>query len=133
MREEHWAMGKALRFVQQRRPTIQPNVGFMEQLRALEVRLDLHEAEAHTPDSGVDDGVDTDGPEEADQASNAADDDSSAVGIVDVQVEVTDLFGAKETRLRCERFRSRCQRLRNAAGLLGIAAPLRKRERRNYK
>lgn len=129
MREERWSVLKTLHFVQQRRPLVQPNVGFMEQLRAFEVRLGLQDSENCTlsSDEAAATDVVPDVAEEAEAACKAADECAIAVSTADVQVEVADMFGVNETRLRCERFRSRCQRLRTPAGLLGVAAPLRKR------
>lgn len=126
MREERWATNKALRFVQQRRPSVQPNLGFMEQLRALEVRLGLSDDE----DSGSDDDQEVEADEETSPTAESAD-DSDVVSAIDVQVDVpSDLFGSNETRLRCERLRKRFQGLRSPAAastILGLAAPLRKR------
>jgi len=137
MREERWTTNKALSFVQQRRPSVQPNIGFMEQLRAFEVRLGLHDNESGSDD---DDDVyaEAELDLEADDASPSGESlaDADVVSAADVQVDVSDLFGANETRLRCERFRRCQQRLRSAAasgGLLGVAAPLRKRRLGGYK
>lgn len=136
MREERWPVNKALQFVQQRRPSVQPNVAFMEQLRALEVRLGLPEIESPDADSKSEtaelqeqqeEAPEVEALSEADEAETTADDVADIVSAADVQVEVADLFGANENRLRCERFRSRCQRFRSSGGLLGVAAPLRKR------
>jgi hypothetical protein len=115
----------------------------MEQLRALEVRLGLPEtdlplspsaAELEQHDSEEeklldeqDEAPDTDVLSQADEAENPAEKVTDVVSAVTVQVEAADLFGANETRLKCERLRSRCQRLRSSAGHLGVAAPLRKR------
>lgn len=157
MREEGWAADRALRFIQERRPSVQPNAGFMEQLRALEVRLDIQQAakaavsdsvEVATPNSKDDCGEAdaakvcepgaSDGFDEAPEApsplngtgAEALVDDAIVVSALDVQVEVVDLFGAKESRLRSERFRTQCRRLNAASSLLSVAAPLRKRRYR---
>jgi predicted protein tyrosine phosphatase len=140
MREERWTAAAALRFVQQRRATVQPNIGFIDQLRALEARLGLNEvlADARSTPVIVDQVeavADDDDASEAEKPNATTEELENVVSAVDVQVEVGDLtqvdvgdlFGASETRLRCERMRFRCQRLRTAAGVLGVAAPLRKR------
>jgi len=133
MREEKWTLSKALQFVQQRRPSVQPNRGFMEQLRAFEVRLDLKEDDASTTvsdncDEDCQDGEPVENDEASRDGSGVTAACDSEVATSDVKVEVADdSFGVNETRLRCERLRSRLGRLRTPAGLMGIAAPLRKR------
>jgi len=158
MRKEGWAADRALRFVQGRRPSVHPNIGFMEQLRGLEVRLDIHQAtkaaliesvEVATPKSkedcreadaaefreagaavGLDEAPDAPTSPTNATATEALIDDVPVVSAVDVQVEVADLFGARESRLRSERFRTQCRRLNAASSLLSVAAPLRKRRYR---
>jgi len=165
MREEGWTAEQALRFVQERRPSVQPNIGFMEQLRALEVRLAVHQTTPVRNRTAIDDSdslkalapAESEGDcREADAAqareavaateattplrtsfeatspasATSVESFPTVVSAEDVQVEVADLFGARETRLRSERFRSRCQRLNAAASLLSVAAPLRKRRYR---
>jgi len=173
MQQEGWDMEKALRFVQQRRPKVQPNAGFMEQLRGLEVRLGAHEhvvaadgkADAAQLEARVNaflSAADADfhgrlsriyfnciiarmtssvvcrevvtSATQQEAAERSIDDELvSVVSAADVQVEVCDLLDredANEARLRCERFRKQCQRLRTASGILGMAAPLRKRRHR---
>jgi len=153
MREEGWGADQALRFVQKQRPSVQPNIGFMEQLRALEVRLDLTptsiSAESTSIDSDevasrtessegdsfcpADDAAqdrEADKAPEATTPTYATEASTSPVNTEDIQVEISDLFGARETRLRSERFRSNCRRLNPAASLLSVAAPLRKRRYR---
>jgi len=173
MREEGWAADRALRFVQERRPSVQPNAGFMEQLRALEVRLPsspkaalTDSVEVATPTKSKEDCRGADAAEvckagvsdlhylakfwqEFDEAPEATSsplkatatealiDDASVLSVVDVEVEIVrqvsdpcDLFGAKQSSLRSERFRAQCRRLNAASSLLSVAAPLRKRRYR---
>lgn len=150
MKEERWPLEKALRFVQEKRASVQPNAGFMEHLRALEARLSLLKSLdiTTTPDCKAKDVAESlceadvvdccaavEGDEE-DEASTSvpssptsSDDGDSPVSSTDVQVEVQDLFGAGEQRLRMERLKSRYQRMHAASSLMSVAAPLRKRSK----
>jgi hypothetical protein len=45
MKEERWSAEAALRFVQQKRPSVHPNIGFMDQLRALQLKLGIQDCD----------------------------------------------------------------------------------------
>jgi hypothetical protein len=134
MAEKRWNAASTLLFVQNRRASVQPNLGFMDQLRTLESQLGLKDV-SRVPEEGLVSQLeavslasdDTDDGE-AESALVEESIDSTALSTADVQVDVPDdLFGAAETRLRCERLRIRCQRLHSVTSLIGVAAPLRKR------
>lgn len=133
MREKRWTAASALRFVQKKRASVHPNPGFMDQLRALESRLGIKETDVvAVAEECLASQLTAVGFLAEENDAEIGEDETSAVvdalDSVDVQVDVPDdLFGAAETRLRCERFRSRCHRLRSATSLIGVAAPLRKR------
>lgn len=138
MRQEMWAADEALRFVQQRRATVRPNIGFLDQLRTLQSQLGIVEKQQpleleecaieFAPD--VPAGADTLLLEatlatavETCEAQNLKGSEVSAdVYQDDVKVEVVDVFGVEEMRARCERMRTRCQRLRTPSGALSVAA-----------
>jgi protein-tyrosine phosphatase len=112
MREERWTAVSALRFVQKKRAKVQPNLGFMDQLRSLEVHLSIKEGERSVE---IEETANTEAAEATHSTTGAGQADCAASkqdAQVDSQVEACDPFGVAETRKRCERLRSRCQRLR---------------------
>jgi len=157
MREEHLSAAEAVDCIRRRRPVIQPNRGFLDQLRSFELRLNASQdadeaatppaspvATAPLPHVGRGD-EDTGKLEQEDAAAEAseADEDASPEGVpvavgpaADVAVEgragrrrneAVDIFGTEELRLRADKLRERYQQLRAASSLLTVAAPLRKR------
>lgn len=141
MREERLPAAGALDGIRKRRPMVQPNTGFMDQLRALELRLGTGEAaagfsadtagapvpgvmaQAQAEDEGEASEIDGEGageeePQEALQPESRAATATKAAA---------DVFGTEELRLRSDALRARYQQLRASNGLLALAAPLRKR------
>jgi predicted protein tyrosine phosphatase len=129
MREERWPLETALRFVQKKRPSVHPNIGFLDQLRALQTKLGIQD------DDGFENVAESDKPAVVLEVSDNIREENCThesvgemstvaveanVSTLDVHVEIPDLFDAVDTRFRLERMRSRLARLKNPSGLLGV-------------
>lgn len=107
MREERLEAFEALESIKQIRSVIRPNCGFLDQLRALELRLNITTAARPEENAEVEASIAPPGPPSVRQ--------------------VDDVFGTEDLRLRSEKLRAKYQQVRNIASLLALAAPLRKR------
>lgn len=155
MREERLTALQAVDSIRQRRPVIQPNQGFRDQLHSLELRLGLTspscdsststaspattplfcqegQQEARMTPSEEEDDEETENAEIAaeqdnDNAEKAFSPKGGASPGKEASATADDVYGTQELKLRSEKLKARCQQLKAASGLLSVAAPLRKR------
>lgn len=147
MREERLTALEAVESIRQRRPMVQPNMGFRDQLHSLELRLGLSSEEEEALAGGstksssaptiaasaVELGKNEDASGEAAESQRDSEGEGvermrTSSGVSDVkEVAAVDVFGTNELKARSEKLKAKCQQLRNSSGLLSLAAPLRKR------
>merc|ERR1719367_2358819 len=111
---------------------VEPNTGFCDQLRALELRLGLGERDCGSspivPPLESEEKVEPAQKEDESSEEDAPEDETGTDGVTEGSVEAAvDIYGTMELKLRSEKLRARCQQLRGASGLLSLAAPLRRR------
>jgi len=145
MREERLTALSALESIKRIRSVIRPNCGFLDQLRSFELRLNTAAPEAEElpcspelaadgrqqvaaviPSAGVlaelsKANVDLEIVDEDEEQ------DEVEAPVSPPVLQVDDLFGTEELRLRSDKLRAKYQQLRTSASLLALATPLRKR------
>jgi len=139
MREEKWPLQAALDFVKQRRLKVQPNIGFMDQLRSYELTLGIDPSkvvecseatlERTSSTESCEDSLSPTASEDTPPSSPLSSVSRFAplprVGVA--ADDEADAFNADASWARCAKLRARFSRLKTPQAISGIPAPLRKR------